>query len=122
MSCRLWDLRMEGHAVRTMLVHEHLRPFLNELYEADAMCDKFGLGCSHDGKKFVTGSYKSVYRVLSRRVVSFALVLLIALRSCVAALLLLLPLPLLTLPPPSSSLPPPFAAINSLSRTARARR
>ena len=74
MSCRLWDLRMEGHAVRTVHVHEHLRPFLNELYEADAMCDKFGLGCSHDGKKFVTGSYKSVSRVfLSSRVVRLLL-------------------------------------------------
>ena len=58
MSCRLWDLRMEGHAVRTVGVHEHLRPLLNDLYEADAMVDRFDVGCSPDGKKFVTGSYK----------------------------------------------------------------
>jgi len=58
MSCRLWDLRMESHAVRTIHVHEHLRPFLNDLYEADAICDRFEVSCSPDGKRFVTGSYK----------------------------------------------------------------
>ena len=58
MCVRIWDRRKESRATTCINVHEHVRPLLGELYEADAICDKFGLACSPDGRKFVTGSYK----------------------------------------------------------------
>ena len=41
LNMRLWDLRMENRPVATFEVHEHLRAKLCDLYESDAIFDKF---------------------------------------------------------------------------------
>ncbi|CAM9442025.1 unnamed protein product [Phaeothamnion confervicola] len=66
MTVKLWDLQMESRPVRTIPVHEHLRPRLCELYENDCIFDKFELAVSGDARYVVTGSYDNNCLVYDR--------------------------------------------------------
>ena len=57
LNMRLWDLRMENRPVATFDVHEHLRAKLCDLYESDAIFDKFQCCPGGDGAVVATGSY-----------------------------------------------------------------
>jgi len=48
---------MENRPVKTIQLHDHLRPLLYDLYTSDIIFDKFEVTCSADGKNFATGSY-----------------------------------------------------------------
>lgn len=63
MTLKLWDLAMERAPVRTVRIHEHLRPRLCELYENEAIFDKFECALSGDGAQMVTGSYSRRFKV-----------------------------------------------------------
>lgn len=65
MNMKLWDVRMETSPVAVYKVHEHLRPKLSDLYNNDAIFDKFGCCSSGDGLHFATGSYSNRLRVFS---------------------------------------------------------
>lgn len=65
MTLRLWDVNMERQPVLVVPVHEHLRPRLGEMYESDAIFDKFGCAFSHDGRSLLTGSYRSRFQSFS---------------------------------------------------------
>jgi serine/threonine-protein phosphatase 2A regulatory subunit B len=55
--CRTWDVRCSREPVHTAGVHEHLRPQLADLYEADRIFDKFEVcACRGDGA-VATGGY-----------------------------------------------------------------
>lgn len=56
MSLKLWDVNMERTPVRTVYVHEQLRSKLCDLYENDAIFDKFQCAFSGDNRcvAFVT--------------------------------------------------------------------
>jgi len=41
MSLKVWDIRVESHAVETYSVHDYLRSKLCTLYENDSIFDKF---------------------------------------------------------------------------------
>ena len=49
MTLKLWDINMDSAPVATMDVHEHIRPKLCDLYENDAIFDKFECVLSGDG-------------------------------------------------------------------------
>lgn len=66
MTMKLWDLRYEAAPVATYNIQESLRNKLCELYENDAIFDKFDLTCAGDGKHFATGTYSGFFRVLPR--------------------------------------------------------
>ncbi|GFZ17446.1 protein phosphatase 2A, regulatory subunit PR55 [Actinidia rufa] len=58
MNLKLWDTRMETSPVALYKIHEQLRPKLSDLYNNDAIFDKFGCCLSGDGLHFATGSYR----------------------------------------------------------------
>ncbi|KAK4740489.1 hypothetical protein SAY87_032255 [Trapa incisa] len=63
MTLKLWDVNMDSGPVSTFLVHEHLRPKLCDLYENDAIFDKFECCLSGDSSRVATGSYSNLFRV-----------------------------------------------------------
>ena len=70
LTLKIWDINMESRPVRTISIHEHLRPILCDLYESDSIFDKFEVAYSGDGNKILTGSYRyskksdSFFRIL----------------------------------------------------------
>ncbi|KAL8226498.1 hypothetical protein R6Q57_016330 [Mikania cordata] len=63
MNLKLWDMRMQTSPVVTYKVHEHLRPQLCNLYNDDAIFDKFDCCISGDMSHFATGSYSNHMRI-----------------------------------------------------------
>lgn len=68
MNLKLWDMRMPTTPVVTYNIHEHLRPKLCDLYNNDAIFDKFDCCISGDGSHFATGSYSNHMRIFSNGV------------------------------------------------------
>lgn len=64
MALKLWDIRMESAPYATYPVQDSLTPHLNELYDIDAIFDKFDVSASADGSSFVTGSYSNFFKVI----------------------------------------------------------
>lgn len=71
MSVKLWDLRAPskrmGNPVCSIPVHDHIKPLLTTLYEADAIFDKFLMALSPDGGKVLTGSYNNSFSVFDTK-------------------------------------------------------
>ena len=63
MTVKVWDVNMERAPLATFKVHEHFRMKLCDLYESDAIFDKFECAVSGCGTKVATGSYGSLFRV-----------------------------------------------------------
>ncbi|KDD76384.1 hypothetical protein H632_c247p1 [Helicosporidium sp. ATCC 50920] len=63
MTVKVWDLAMERSPVAIYPVHDSLRVRLAELYESDAIFDKFDVALSGDGRRWASGSYSSFFRV-----------------------------------------------------------
>ncbi|KAH8092849.1 hypothetical protein JL720_5014 [Aureococcus anophagefferens] len=57
LSVKVWDCRSDRAPLKTILVHEHLRPRLCDLYESDCIFDKFEVAAGRDADAVVTGSY-----------------------------------------------------------------
>lgn len=54
---------MENKPVKTIPIHEHLRPRLCDTYENDSIFDKFEVVFSGDGKNVMTGSYNNNFMI-----------------------------------------------------------
>jgi serine/threonine-protein phosphatase 2A regulatory subunit B len=54
---------MERQPIKTVPIHEHLRPKLNDTYENDSIFDKFEVVFSGDGKNVMTGSYNNNFMI-----------------------------------------------------------
>lgn len=63
MHARLWDVRMNRTPLRRFQAHEHLWSKLCDLYENEAIFDKFGCAMSGNGQHVATGSYNNQFRV-----------------------------------------------------------
>lgn len=57
MTLKIWDLNMESQPVRSIKVHEQLRPKLCDLYESDCIFDKFECTWGWDNKHVCSGTY-----------------------------------------------------------------
>mmetsp|Transcript_38794 Transcript_38794/g.91624 ORF Transcript_38794/g.91624 Transcript_38794/m.91624 type:complete len:469 (+) Transcript_38794:203-1609(+) len=66
MSLKLWDVNMESKPIRTIYVHEQLRSKLCDLYENDAIFDKFQCAFSGDARWLMTGSYHNFFHIYDR--------------------------------------------------------
>jgi len=66
MTLKLWDVNMENRPVKTIPIHDVLRPKLCELYENDCIFDKFECAVSPDGNSVVTGSYDHNFHIFDR--------------------------------------------------------
>ena len=66
MCLKLWDVNMEAKPIRTIYVHEQLRSKLCDLYENDAIFDKFQCSFSGDAKWLLTGSYHNYLHIYDR--------------------------------------------------------
>ena len=62
LTVKLWDTAMERKPTAIIPVHDYIRPRLCELYENDAIFDKFELAFS--GRHVMTGSYHNFVRQL----------------------------------------------------------
>ncbi|XP_073039801.1 serine/threonine protein phosphatase 2A 55 kDa regulatory subunit B beta isoform-like isoform X2 [Primulina eburnea] len=65
MNLKLWDMRMDTRPVATYRIHEHLRPKLCDMYNNDAIFDKFDCCLAGDRLNFATGSYSNHLRIFS---------------------------------------------------------
>ena len=54
---------MEKQPVKTIPIHEHLRPRLCDTYENDSIFDKFEVVFSGDGSNVMTGSYNNNFMI-----------------------------------------------------------
>lgn len=54
---------MERQPIKTIPIHEHLRPRLCDTYENDSIFDKFEVIFSGDGKNVMTGSYNNNFMI-----------------------------------------------------------
>lgn len=59
LTVKIWDINMERQPVKTIPIHEHLRPRLCDTYENDSIFDKFEVVFSGDAKNVMTGSYNN---------------------------------------------------------------
>lgn len=60
---KIWDVNMEREPVKTIPIHEHLRPRLCDTYENDSIFDKFEVVFSGDAKNVMTGSYNNNFMI-----------------------------------------------------------
>ncbi len=65
MTLKVWDVAMESRPVATFSVHEALRGKLCDLYENDAIFDKYECAMSGDGSHVATGTYSNLFRVFA---------------------------------------------------------
>jgi serine/threonine-protein phosphatase 2A regulatory subunit B len=63
LTIKIWDVNVERRPVKTIALHDYLRPMLYDLYTSDTIFDKFEVGCSADGKSMATGSYSNQLKV-----------------------------------------------------------
>jgi len=54
---------MDKQPVKTIPIHEHLRPRLCDTYENDSIFDKFEVVFSGDGSNVMTGSYNNNFMI-----------------------------------------------------------
>lgn len=63
LTVKIWDINMEKQPVKTIPIHEHLRPRLCDTYENDSIFDKFEVVFSGDGSQVMTGSYNNNFMI-----------------------------------------------------------
>ncbi|KAI0966987.1 protein phosphatase PP2A regulatory subunit B [Xylaria arbuscula] len=63
LTVKIWDVNMERQPVKTIPIHEHLRPRLCDTYENDSIFDKFEVVFSGDAKNVMTGSYNNNFMI-----------------------------------------------------------
>lgn len=63
MTVKIWDVNMERQPIKTIPIHEHLRPRLCDTYENDSIFDKFEVVFSGDAKNVMTGSYNNNFMI-----------------------------------------------------------
>jgi len=63
LTVKIWDVRQERTPVKTIPIHEHLRPRLCDTYENDSIFDKFEVVFSGDAKNVMTGSYNNNFMI-----------------------------------------------------------
>lgn len=66
LTVKVWDMHMPSAPVSIMTVNPSLRPLLADLYETDAMFDKFECAVSGNGQYFATGTYNNTFQVRDR--------------------------------------------------------
>lgn len=63
LTVKIWDVNMERQPIKTIPIHEHLRPRLCDTYENDSIFDKFEVVFSGDTKNVMTGSYNNNFMI-----------------------------------------------------------
>lgn len=63
LTVKIWDVNMERQPLKTIPIHEHLRPKLCDTYENDSIFDKFEVVFSGDAKNVMTGSYNNNFMI-----------------------------------------------------------
>ncbi|RCI10592.1 hypothetical protein L249_4242 [Ophiocordyceps polyrhachis-furcata BCC 54312] len=63
LTVKIWDINMERQPLKTIPIHEHLRPRLCDTYENDSIFDKFEVVFSGDAKNVMTGSYNNNFMI-----------------------------------------------------------
>lgn len=64
LQVRVWDVRMGNRPLNIIPLNESLKGKLADMYENDSIQDLFSISPSHDGKRFVTGSYHRGFHIV----------------------------------------------------------
>ncbi|VDN98523.1 unnamed protein product [Rodentolepis nana] len=67
LNLKVWDMRKGDRPCEVYSVHDPLKTQLVNLYESDAIFDKFLCSWSHDDRYLFTGSYGNVMRIVDRQ-------------------------------------------------------
>ena len=62
-TLKVWDINMDSRPVKTIPIHDHLRPKLADLYENDCIFDKFECSWGRDSKHVCSGTYDNKLQV-----------------------------------------------------------
>ncbi|RMD42047.1 hypothetical protein DV735_g3091, partial [Chaetothyriales sp. CBS 134920] len=63
LTVKIWDVNMERTPIKTIPIHEYLRPRLCDTYDNDSIFDKFEVVFSGDGSHVMTGSYNNNFMI-----------------------------------------------------------
>jgi serine/threonine-protein phosphatase 2A regulatory subunit B len=63
LTMKIWDVRYEAGPVRIVKFHDHLLNKLCDLYENDAIFDKFEACWSNNSSQLLTGSYNNTFYI-----------------------------------------------------------
>lgn len=63
LTMKIWDMRYESQPIYEHEIHASLESKLTQLYESDAIFDKFDCCASGDGSMIATGTYSNFFRV-----------------------------------------------------------
>lgn len=66
LTLRIWDINMDSKPLKTINIHDHLRPKLCDLYENDCIFDKFECTWSGDGEHLLSGSYNNNFHIYDK--------------------------------------------------------
>lgn len=66
LTVKVWDTHMPSAPISIMEINASLRPHLADLYETDAIFDKFECAVSGDGQHVATGTYNNAFQVHDR--------------------------------------------------------
>ena len=67
MTLKVWDLAMESSPIKTIPVHDVVKPRLCDLYESDNIFDKFECAWNWNDEIIGTGSYSNFMRMASAK-------------------------------------------------------
>lgn len=60
---KVWDIRNESQPLSVIRFHDHLLARLCDLYDCDAIYDKFNLAWNSNSSQLITGSYSNTFYV-----------------------------------------------------------
>lgn len=66
LTLKIWDVNMESKPIKTINVHEYVRPKLVDLYDNEFLFDRFESNFSGDGRCVLTGSYSNYFHIYDR--------------------------------------------------------
>ncbi|KAG9390446.1 protein phosphatase PP2A regulatory subunit B [Carpediemonas membranifera] len=66
LSLKVWDVAMESRPLHTIPIHDSLKPHLPQLFEQDAIFDRFECAVSPNGSHVLTGSYNNNFHIYDR--------------------------------------------------------
>lgn len=66
LSVKVWDVCNSKKPVNTFLLNESMKGKLSEVFENQAIFDKFKVSCSPDGNTIATGTYSNSFHLIDQ--------------------------------------------------------
>ena len=66
LTVKVWDICNSKKPVTTINLNEGMKGKLSEMFDNEAIFDKFALGVSPDGNTFASGSYNNYFHLMDQ--------------------------------------------------------